>query len=492
MRIVLAVAVVLLTGCGLPPDIVGPTTAPAPGPPEPAPVSNRLVAQGGALDVLDGGKLSVGSWSLSKTANPDTYTARLNRGERKEVCFISGPDRLCRIVGEGDQSDFVVSFEGHDYPTRIVGKYVPPAAKFDAAYQAAHRGKLTVLIPEVYELVNVAIALTPYAREDPSLSARFLVMRETDYYRDLQAHFAPVVDHPFVRWLDQRVRQDQYSRDKMNAYAFDYDSAGQVVRSAIYDRTGFPGDAENTLLPALEDMRSFSDQSKFRQFYAAHRSLYADQVEFMRSGLAFDRMQAWLRREFPKVTPYDHTKVVLSPLVYGHQSVTWIEADGFRELQPHINFPYEQNFTLPVSRKAKTIMRGNLLFTETNHGFINPTAEPFATEIAKAVSNRQLWALKESSADGYSDPQSLFNEYMNWGLVSLYYVDHAPPADLDALLAHNATNMKDRRGFTRFPEFAQFLVKLYRDRPTGTRIADLYPQIIAWFAAQNGTPAPAS
>jgi hypothetical protein len=127
-----------------------------------------------------------------------------------------------------------------------------------------------------------------------------------------------------------------------------------------------------------------------------------------------------------------------------------------------------------------------LLFTETNHGFINPTAEPYAAQIAKAVSNRDIWAQKGSSSDGYGDPQSLFNEYMNWALVSLYYADYAPAADLQAMLADNEKRMKENRGFTRFPEFDQFLVDLYRNRPAGTTIADLYPQIIAWFRDNNG------
>ena len=36
-----------------------------------------------------------------------------------------------------------------------------PAAVFDAAFRAAHRGKMLVEVLEVYELVNIAIALTP-------------------------------------------------------------------------------------------------------------------------------------------------------------------------------------------------------------------------------------------------------------------------------------------------------------------------------------------
>ncbi|HYI42596.1 MAG TPA: DUF4932 domain-containing protein [Sphingomicrobium sp.] len=449
----------------------------------------RMIAQSNVVDIKDGDQTMAAAWTLNASYNPDIYVTQLGRGQRKDVCFISGPNRLCRNVGIGEKHDFVIAHQGVDYPTRVEGKFVPPAAVFDSAYQAAHRGKVTVLIPEVYELVNVAIALTPYVREQKDQTAKYLVMRDSAYHRDLETHFAPVASHPFVLWLDKRLRQGLYARDKMNGYAFEYAADGNIVRSPVYDRTSFNGDAENSLLPALEQMRDFSRKSNFRAFYAKHRDIYEEQIAFMRTGLNYPRMQQWLKREFPKVKPYDHVKIVFSPLVFGSQSVTWLESNGFRELQPHINFPYEQNFKAPVSAEARTLQRGNLLFTETNHGFINPTADPYAGEIAKAVSNRDLWARKGSSADGYGGPQSVFNEYMNWGLVNLFYADHAPSADVDALIELNNKQQSNGRGFVRFPQFSSFLVDLYRKRPAGTTIADLYPQIIAWFAANNAAPA---
>ena len=45
--------------------------------------------------------------------------------------------------------------------------------------------------------------------------------------------------------------------------------------------------------------------------------------------------------------------------------------------------------------------------------------------------------------------------------------------------------MTNRRGFPMFAQFDKFLVNLYRTRPPGTTIADLYPQIIAWFEKNN-------
>jgi len=45
--------------------------------------------------------------------------------------------------------------------------------------------------------------------------------------------------------------------------------------------------------------------------------------------------------------------------------------------------------------------------------------------------------------------------------------------------------MTNRRGFPMFAQFDKFLVNLYRTRPPGTTIADLYPQIITWFEKNN-------
>ena len=73
---------------------------------------------------------------------------------------------------------------------------------------------------------------------------------------------------------------------------------------------------------------------------------------------------------------------------------------------------------------------------------------------------------------------------LNWGLLSLYYLDYAPVGDQDLLVSRNARRQAEGRGFTRAGEFHQFLVELYRSRPEGATVADLYPQIVDWFAEQ--------
>ena len=126
---------------------------------------------------------------------------------------------------------------------------------------------------------------------------------------------------------------------------------------------------------------------------------------------------------------------------------------------------------------------GTIVFTELNHAFINPESEKpeYAARISKALSNLSVWNNPEKSAKYYNDAYSSFNEYMNWALVSLRYIDYAPEKDQPNLISANENQMVNARGFLKFAEFNQFLVKLYKNRKKEQVLADLYPEIVGWF-----------
>ena len=439
----------------------------------------QLIADSSFIDVQDEELTALGAWKLAPNMNPDIYEVKLGNGEARNVCFSSGDNSYCRDVKVGDQFDFDIIYKDNVYPTRFTGVYQPPAAVFSEAYIKAHKGKTTILVPEVYELVNIAIALTVEADK-----SEYMVYKYSPYYTEVQTYFADMKDHPFVQWLDDGMRNGRYFHHKMNGYAFVYDDKGKIVQSSIYSRTSFLM-TPNTLLPKLADMQSFSEQSNFREFYKSHIGVYEKQIDFVRDGIDTQKMFLWLQREFPDVDAYDHIKVIFSPLVSGNQSVTWIESNGFTELQPHINFPYPSTREKPISDISKNMERGKLLFTEMNHGFINPTADNYAKEINEAISNRALWVSKDTPADTYGNASQVFNEYMNWVLVEFYYIDYAPKEDLKYLLEANRAYMKDQRGFIKFPEFSVFVDNLYQNRMPEQTIADLYPQIIKWLHTQN-------
>jgi hypothetical protein len=436
------------------------------------------------VSIHDGEQYRANIWRLVPEIKPDVYEAQLKDGKPHRVTFITDLESISFWVELGKKYDFIIQRGDELCYTQILGVKYTPAAVFDQKYQQMYRGKMIVEIPEVYELVNIAIAMTPIGIED-----RNLVYKDSDYYKRMREWFDKYKDHPLLSTLESELRQDlgRYFSLKMNGYSFEFDAQGRIVQSKVYDRTGFRGDSRNMLRPFLPLLQSFSDDTKFREFYKQNSAFYQEQIAFYRDTANIAEMKRWLDKNFPTSSGYDTYKIVFSPLVAYNQSTTWFESNGFRELQPHVNFPYPQDVKRsyePGSEAGMNVFRGNIVFTEINHGYINPEAEKYADRILKATSNRNQW-VSTSRPTGYYAGIGTFNEYMNWGLVSLRLIDYAPKDEQAKMIAAVDNMMSNRRGFPMFTEFDKFLVNLYRTRPAGTTVADLYPQIIAWFERNN-------
>ena len=437
------------------------------------------------VSIRQGSALAVDSWRLAPEVTPDVYEAEIQNGTSATVTFLSDVDSIRFQVEVGSRHDFVILHGSDRCLTRVVGVNVVPMAVFDEAYRAKHRGTIAVEIPEVYELVNIALAMTPTGITDSGL-----VYKRSPYYRDMRAWFDPHRAHSAVAALDSmlQVNRNLYFSLKMNGYSFEFDGAGRLTQSKIYDRTGFSGERRNALRPFLDRLQSFADSSGFRSFYERNRPVYEAQIAFYRDSADVNAMLAWLNRNFPKSGGYDSNKIIFSPLVAYNQSATWLESGGFRELQAHVNFPYpgdwQRRSGVTLSKPAETVARGHIVFTELNHGYINPEADNHASAVLKAISRRDRWVEPERGP-GYYGGIAAFNEYMNWGLASLRVVDVAPKEDQPTLLSLIDDMMTKRRGFPVYADFSRFLVDRYRGRKPGESLADLYPEIIAWFEARN-------
>ena len=441
------------------------------------------------VSVQEGSTLRKDSWTLAPEVSPDIYEVALPAGAKVTVTFSTDVDRITFSVEEGSRHDFIIQHGSDRCLTRIVGVRLVPAAVFDAAYRSANAGKISAEVPEVYELVNVAMALTPTGIED-----RNLIYQGSEYYKAVRAWFDPYRDQPVVAALDAALRQGPgvYPRLKMNGYAFVFDPNSRIVQSPVYDRTSFAGERSNALRPFIEGLQSFADASRFRAFYAQNQPTYAAQIDFFRSAADVEGMRSWLNSNFPGATPYDSYKIIFSPLVAYNQSATWLESEGFKELQAHVNYPYPEDIArrsqgAKLSPRAEAVLRSDIVFTELNHGYINPEADRQAARIVAAISRRDRWVDVTRGPDYYGGI-SLFNEYMNWALVSLRIADIAPVEDQATLVDCVDRMMTQRRGFPRFAVFDAHLLNLYRQRPPGTTVASLYPQIIAWFEKENALP----
>lgn len=430
-----------------------------------------------AVAVREGDELVEGNWKIAPSIRPDVYNAYVE-GKSKRFAFITNRDSIVFEVEPGKSYPFVVLLNGKDSAfTEFKGIKVVPRAHFSKAYQRAHLGKTSVEIPKMYELVNVVFALTDRGR-----NTNGLVNRDTDYYREVMDWFTPYDRHPAVEKANAGLAaSDGYHAMKMDAYAFELAADGKISQSPVYDRIG--NSYTNNLRYLIPDLENFAKASRFEEFYNAHRPYYEGLIRVFRDSIGVSEMQRWLMRNFPSADN-DAFKIIFSPLVSANQSASSFDFDGFREAQAHVNFPFHRaEHAAGWSREALFVIDGDIVFTELNHSYIGPEGSKPAhrTRIQKAFADLARWNDFSKSARYYDTPQSSFDEYMNWALVSLRYTDYAPPAEQSGLIAQNEDRMVNSRGFRRFREFDQFLIKTYKEREKGQTVADLYPAIIRWF-----------
>jgi hypothetical protein len=123
-----------------------------------------------------------------------------------------------------------------------------------------------------------------------------------------------------------------------------------------------------------------------------------------------------------------------------------------------------------------------LVFTEIDHNFVNPVTDQHRDLVNGAFDNRSEWTTDASSF--YQSPSAVFNEYMTWAVFLVYLEGRVSAEDFTEVVTMTTTMMEGSRRFQRFGRFAQELLRLYRERPSGSRIPDLYPRLLEWAARQ--------
>ncbi|SFE26107.1 DUF4932 domain-containing protein [Spirosoma endophyticum] len=429
------------------------------------------------ISIRDGDYFRKGVWTIDPKVNPDIYEAPMAINEKdKLVTFITDLDSLQLRVERDKTYPFVILINEKDSAFTQV-KAVQSAVTFTKAYIKAHQGKTFIEVPAVYELVNIIIALTNTGKKMDGL-----VVKNTAYYQDILNRFSPYEQESVVKKIDSVLSKSymEYFSIKTNAYSFDFTAKGRIEPSAVYDRFT----STNTLRPYLNDLQQFADKSKFATFFKQHQPLYNQLIRAYRDSMGIAQMQTWLEKNFPGIT-YNSYKIVFSPLVGNNQSANWFEYNGFKEVQAHINFPYrDEQEKKEFSSQALHVKDGNIAFTELNHNFIGPEGQKpgYQKGINDAFVDLSSWTRTGSPAErGYHNARTCFDEYMNWALVSLRYIDYAPPLEQAKLIAKMEKRQVEVRGFKKFAEFNQFLIQLYKNRSKGQVVADLYPQIVAWF-----------
>ncbi len=439
---------------------------------------NRVFnAHSNLVQIKRSDRAEIENWSLSPELNPDVFTLAIHGGKEIRVTYLSPTDSISFQVNSKSIINFtILNQQGSSCAQQIKGIPYVPKAEYPAAFRKAKQGKTDIRIPEVYELVSILIALSPTGQTEDGL-----VNKDSPYYLRMNQFFSPFAQDTIVQQLDQFMQENGEYSLRTNAFAFHYDQSGKIVKSKVYNRITYTEDEPNYLEPFIPAIQQFAAKSKFQAFYQKEQAFYQTQIGFFEDSLNYKQMIGWLEKQFPS-TRYDYHNILFSPLTGYNQGMIWFNTKGFNELQPHVNFPYPIPANLNIATLSKKIVRGNILFTELNHGYVNKETIKYAAQVNQALNlkKRDQLISPEKGKGYYSSPMETFNEYMNWALVAIRYLDFCDQKDLQVLIERNEKYML-RRGFTQFPAFQKFIIKAYQQKRVDQTLADLFPQLIQWF-----------
>jgi hypothetical protein len=291
-------------------------------------------------------------------------------------------------------------------------------------------------------------------------------------------HFGPHRDHPLIdeiEFSDSRVGDYFEWRTASLAYRFE----GRRIVSGP-QREGLPyaatTDASGWFHDQVRLLEDFAEETGFREFYAEHGPFYEEQGASYKAKVPVERMWEWLETQFP--ARYDAYSVVFSPLINASHNTIRFEHNGFRECIMVVGGPDLLAGRTNDARVEEAALSRHV-FTEIDHNYVNPVSARYAGRINDALADLDAW----NEQDGYASAVATFNEYVTWAIFIIYAADYYQDEVLAPVRDHEIRSMEEGRGFPRFGAFVTWLEERWDSAGRGTTLAELYPEMIEWFAA---------
>ena len=336
-------------------------------------------------------------------------------------------------------------------------------AYYSDEYVKKNRGKALVEIPDVFELANIAIAISDEGLKHPNR-----VRKRGAYYERVLEHFKPFRGHPLISEPDLHRNFTYYFRDNAACYVFDGD---RIVHAGIYSQIRQP----NLFKKHLAQVEDFAKVSGFREFYRKNQPFYREQLRRYRQKVPLRKMWTWLEERFP--ARHDCYKVVFSPLIGASHETRSFENNDFSETIMFVSGPGEGD---DYSDAVGEALLARVVFTEIDHNYVNRVTGGYVERVNQVLSELDEW----NKQGGYHRCEHTFNEYMTWAVFLLYAHDSYDAETFKTVKERVGNQMVDGRGFVRFREFGDKLLELYLGRSEGQSIADLYPAILDWAASE--------
>ncbi|MDJ0979171.1 MAG: hypothetical protein QNI87_11640 [Erythrobacter sp.] len=352
-----------------------------------------------------------------------------------------------------------------------------PTACFDTQTRAEIMNKVHVDTPALHELFLIITTLTSEGRNPESR----LVRTDTPYAARVREHFGVYFTHEVVGAVESLLAEGtpHHIAAKIDASAYRMRDDGTFEKRPEY--TWIRGSEDNLeqLLPMLQD---FSEDTDFKSFFRSRASqrLYNQQQDFFRQEAQTQQLLDWLNTEYPETKPFESVRLIVSPLAFAYQHQDGVVDRDFRQLIAHVNFPQRREIAKRLSPSAAAFERTSILFTELNHGFIEPSSPALLERIEKVFWGGNRFVDPEKVSPSYASGRRVFLEYLNWALISIYACEHYSSEDCQVIATSVASTMTDRRGFIDFAEFQDWLLRQRKKNPN-VRLHTLTPSMVEWF-----------
>lgn len=320
-----------------------------------------------------------------------------------------------------------------------------------------NKNNKVVVISETVELALVIASLTSLDNKTNNS-----IDRSTDYFKSIEKYFSAYKTHPIITTLSS-----SYNLPRLvgNAADYSFNKNGNLIK---VDSSGsLWKDEENNLFSKhLNLIQDFAQKSNFRAFFNSHKQLYTSSINRTRKAIDEKDMLLWLEANFAvKAKP---VKIFISPLMSGFNWTTVFKP----EQRIWIWIPYESE----VANSMKRLNYARAIFTEIDHGYVNPVTAQNLKKLENAFSNLNVWA-NENGIENYPSAELIFNEYMTWALFLMYAQSKAPSEEFKVLKDKVIAVMEKRRGFVKFGIFTEECLRLYN---TGTKGKNIQLKMIQW------------
>jgi hypothetical protein len=345
--------------------------------------------------------------------------------------------------------------------------------------------KAVYSIPEVYELMHIAIALT-----DTSIVTNHVKMHannvntNTAYYQLIIDRFGAYRDHDLVKKLNKSFAKSamNYVYQLQNAYnaAFDHD---QIIKEKKMPTERLLWIGLNSV--SKEDIAQFGSAIGFRAFYQNQLPFYIGLLQHVLQLLNIPQIQRWLEDRFS--TRYDQYQIVLSPLAGGFHFTQRFTMNHQKTNVIWISAPYRYD-TSVYSAQQIAALYTSVAFTEIDHNYVNPVSDQYKAALNTVMGgvHRSKWIDERGDASMYGNGYAIFNEYMTHAVYMLYVKDHFDAKAYALALKSKTNSMVNARKYRQFKQFYDMLLGLYENRTNGQTIEDLYPAVIEWCRGQVG------